>query len=170
MSCFTALYKKGRLQLIQIFLWICHFSNLFRKTNFPSFSELLSERVNFLTKRRTFPWISQKTLQNNRKAYFSCIWLILRRKTFFVNLVLVQFYWFDLKHLFKQIQIFLRICPFSNLLRKKKFLSIFVLLSEIVIFLTKMRIFQWISPKMLKNHRKSEFSCMWFNLGRKTVF
>ena len=42
--------------------------------------------------------------------------LNLRRKTFFV----VPFYWFNQKQFFKQIQIFLRICPFTNLLRKKK--------------------------------------------------
>ncbi len=70
------------------------------------------------------------------------MWLILRRKTVFVNLIFVQFNWFDQKQLYKQIQIFLWICPFTNLLRKTNFLSISVLLSEIVIYLTKKRYFQ----------------------------
>ena len=32
----------------------------------------------------------------------------------------LPFYWFDQKQLFKQIQIFLRICSFSNMLRNKQ--------------------------------------------------
>ena len=60
--------------------------------------------------------------------------------------------WFVQKQLFKQIQIqiFLLVCPFSNLWRKTNFLSISVLHSEIVTFLTKKRSFQWISPKCFK--------------------
>ena len=46
-------------------------------------------------------------------------------------------------------QIFFRIYLFLNL-RKTNFLSISVLLSEIVTLLTKKRSFQWISPKMLQ--------------------
>ena len=124
MSRFTALYKKGCLKLIQIFLWNCPFSNLLRNTNFPRISEFLSESVNFLTKKRSFQWISPKTLQNNRKKEFSCMSVILRRKTILVNLIYVQFYWFDQKQLFKQIQIFHRISPISNLLRKTNFVNI----------------------------------------------
>ena len=56
-------------------------------------------------------------------------------------LIFFPFYWFDQKQLFKQIQIFLLVCPYSNLLRKKKFLSISVILSEIVTYLTKKRCF-----------------------------
>ena len=41
------------LLLIPIFLRICPFSKLLRKTNFPSISELLSES-HFLTKKRGF--------------------------------------------------------------------------------------------------------------------
>ena len=42
-------------------------------------------------------------------------------------LIFIPFYWFDQKKLFKQIQIFLRICPISNMVRKTNFLSISVL-------------------------------------------
>ena len=49
-------------------------------------------------------------------------------------LILVPFYWFVQKQLFKQIQTFLRICTFSNMLRKTNFLSISVLLSDKVTF------------------------------------
>ena len=40
------------------------------------------------------------------------MWLNLGEKVFL--LIFVSFYWFDEKLLFNQIQIFLRICPFSN--------------------------------------------------------
>ena len=72
---FYGLYKKGCLQKIQIFHWICPFSNLLRKTNFLSISEFLSERVTFLKKKRSFQWISPKMHHNNRKAYFCGMWL-----------------------------------------------------------------------------------------------
>ena len=48
-------------------------------------------------------------LQIYRKAQFGGMWLILRRKTVFVNIV--PFYWFDQKQLFKQIQILLLFAP-----------------------------------------------------------
>ena len=80
------------------------------------------------------------------------MWLILRRKT--VLLIFVPIYCFDQKKFFKEIQFFIRIFPFSHLLRKTNFLSISVLLSEIVTFLTKKRIFQKISPKMLQKKLK----------------
>ena len=51
-----------------------------------------------------------------------------------ILLIFVPFYWFDQKQLFKQIQFFLWICPFSNMLRKTNFLSFSVLHSEIVTF------------------------------------
>ena len=53
-SLFNCFVHKCCLQLIQICLWICPFSNLLRKTNFPSISELLSERVIFWLKREVF--------------------------------------------------------------------------------------------------------------------
>ena len=57
-------------------------------------------------------------------------------------LIFVHFYWFDQKQLFKQIQTFRRIWPFSNLLRKINIQSISVQLSEIVTFLTTKGRFQ----------------------------
>ena len=96
------------------------------------------------------------------------MWLNLGRKTVFVNINPLLLVWS--KKLFNQTQIFLRICPLSNMVRKTNFLSFSVLVSEIVNFLTKKRSSPWISPKILQNNRKAEFSCMWLNLGRKTVF
>ena len=55
------------------------------------------------------------------------------------------------------------------MLRKTNFLIISVLLSEIATFLTKKRSSLWISPKLLQNNRKTQFSCLWLNL-RKIIF
>ena len=52
--------------------------------------------------------------------------------------------------MFKQIQIFFRICPFSNLLRKTNSLSISVLLPEIVIFCLKSEFFDEFPWKCFK--------------------
>ena len=120
-------YPKKLFKIIQIFLGICPFSNLLRKTNFLSISVLLSEIVTFLTKKRIFPLISPKNLKTTEKHSLAVCCSFCGEKQFL--LIFVPFYWFEQKQLFKQIQIFLRICPFSNLLRKTNSLSISVLLS-----------------------------------------
>ena len=51
--------------------------------------------------------------------------------------IIIPVYWFDPKKLFKQIQIFLRICLFSNMVRKTNWMSISVLVSAIVTFMLK---------------------------------
>ena len=100
-------------------------------------------------KKRSSQWISPKMFQTNRKALCGSFWG--QKQSLLI---------FDQKELFKQIQIFLTIYPFSNVLRKTKFLSIFVLLSEIVTFWTKKWSFQWIIPNMIKkigNHSLAVF-------------
>ena len=70
-------------------------------------------------------------------------------------LIFVPFHWFVQKQLFKQIQIFLLVCPFSNLWRKTHFLSISELLSEIVTFWTKKReVFSKLPRKCFKTTEK----------------
>ena len=105
-----------------------------------------------MTKKRSSFWISTKMHQNMRKVWYSTMWLTLWRNFFW--LIFIPFYRFDQKQLFKQIQIFFRICPFSNMVSKTNFLSIPVFVSEIITFLTKKRIFLGISLKMLQNNRK----------------
>ena len=140
---------------------------MLRKTNFLIISVLLSEIATFLTKKRSSLWISPKLLQYNRKAQFSCLWLNLRRKIFFLEFV--PFYWFDQKVLFQKIIILLRIYPFKHV-KKKKFLIISVLLSEIATFWTKKINSLWISPKLFQNNIRALFSCMCLTLEWKTVF
>ena len=96
------------------------------------------------------------------------MWLTLWRKTVFVNiypLLLILS-----KKMLKQIQIFLRICAFSNMVRKTNFLSISVLFSEVVTFMSKKNSSLSISPKLLQNNREAYFSNMWLTLWRKKGF
>ena len=86
-------------------------------------------------------------------------------KSVFVNIN--PFYRFDQKKVFKQIQIFLRICPFQTW-GKKNFLSISVLLYEIVTFLTKKRSSLWITRKTLqKNPERHSFEVCGSLCGEK---
>ena len=83
LSSFTALNKKGCLQQILIFLLICSFSNLFRKTNFQSNFELLSKRVNFLTKKEFFSEFPQKCFITTGKQFGICPILVFDQKEWF---------------------------------------------------------------------------------------
>ena len=65
-------------------------------------------------------------------------------------LIFILFYWFVQKNLFKQIQILLRICPFSNMERKTNWQSISVLFSAIVTFMLKKKVLYEFPPKCFK--------------------
>ena len=84
------------------------------------------------------------------------MWLTLRRKTVFVNICSILLV--DQKQLFKQIQIFLLVCPYSNLLRKTNFLSISVIHSEIVIFWIKREVFSELARKCFKTTEKQSLA------------
>ena len=138
---------------------------MLRKTNILTISVLLSEIVTFWPKREVLCEYPQKCLkktENHSLAVCGSHW---REKK--LLLIFVPFYWFDQKQLFKQIQIFLRIFPFSNLLRKTNFLSISVLLSNIVILWWKREVLCEFPQKCLKTNRKAKFSCMWLTFGKK---
>ena len=111
--------QKGLFKQILIFHLDLPLYKLVKKNKLSEYFSATFRDASFLTKKRGFQWISSIILQINRKAQFSCIWLTLRRET--VLLIFVPFYWFDQKQLFNQIQIFLTICPFINLLRKTTF-------------------------------------------------
>ena len=144
--------QKQLYKQIQIFLWICPFSNMLRKTNFQSFSVHVSEVSLFWLKRKVHCAFSQKCFKITEKhslAVYGSFW---GEKQFM--LIFHPFYWFDQKQLFKQIQIFLWICPFPNMLRKTNYLSISKLLSEIVTFLTEKGSSLWLSQKCSKTTEK----------------
>ena len=116
------------------------------KTKFLGISVLVSEIATFLTKKRSSLWISQKMLQNNTKALFISMWLTIWRKTVFINIYPLLLVWS--KKNFKQIQIFLRICPISKMVRKTNFQSISMIFLRVSLLCSN----------------------MWLTLWRKTVF
>ena len=138
---------------IQIFLRIFPFSNMVKKSNFLSISVLVSEIVTFLTKRQVlceFPTKCFKTTDRHSLTVCCSLW---EEKQFL--LIFVPFYLFDQNQLLIQIQISLRISPFSNMEEEKNFQIISVRISEIVTFLTKKRSSLWISPKKAWKQQKS---------------
>ena len=144
---------KKLFKQIHIFLRIFPFSNMLRKTNLLCISDFLSEIAIFWIKRDVLCEFSRKCFKTTEKHSLAVCGSFLAEKQFL--LIFVHFYWFDKKKLFKQIQIFFAIYPFSNMLRKTNFLSFSVILSEIATFRNKKRISLWISPKMLQNNRKA---------------
>ena len=136
------------LKQIQIFFRIFPFSITVRKTYIPSISLLISDIVTFKSNKKGSLWISPKMLQNNRNAYFCSMWLTLWRKTFL--LTFFRFYWFDQKQLLIQSQIFLSNSPFSNMVRKKNFQSISVIVSEVVTLCLKRTVLYQFLQKCFK--------------------
>ena len=135
---------------------------MLRKTHFVSISVLLSEIVTFWSKKRSSLWISAKNIKTTEKhslAVCGTVWGEIQKK-----LIFVPFHWFDQKELFRQIQIFLRICPFSNMLRKTNFVSISLLLTEIVTFWSKKKVLCEFPPKCFKtivNHSLAVCCSLW---------
>ena len=150
---FYWLDQKKFFKQIQIFLSIFPFSNMVRKTNFLSISVLVSAIVTFMYKKKISRWISPKIFKTTERQNLAVCGSLCEEKQFW--LIFILHYWFVQKQLFTQIQIFLRICPFSNLVRKTNWLGISVPIYEIVTFMAKKKISLWISPKMLQNKREA---------------
>ena len=90
-------------------------SNMVRKTNFLSFSVLYFQIVTFMFKKEKFSMNFLKNVSKQLKGIVLAVCgSLFGEKHFF--LIFISFYWFDQKKLFKQIQIFLGICLFSNML------------------------------------------------------
>ena len=132
-----------------------------RKTNFLSISVLISEIATFMSKKKSSLWISTKMLQNNRKTFFSSMWLTLWRKTVFVNIYHILQVWSNTVVLTNPN--FPQDFSLSNMVRNTNFLSYSVLISEIVTFMSKNKSSLWISPKMLQNNTKAQFISMWLS-------
>ena len=106
-----------------------------RKTNFLSISVLVSERVNFCLKRNVLYEFLPNCFKTTERHSLAVCGSLCGEKE--ILLIFILHYWFVQKLLFKEIQIFLRICAFSNMVRKTNFLSISALVSEIVTLLAK---------------------------------
>ena len=157
--------KKKLLKQIQIFLRIFLFSNMVRKTYFLSISVLVSEVVTFMSKKNSSLSISPKMLKTTERHSLAICGLLSGEKKFL--LIFIRFYWLDQKKLLKQIQIFLRIFLFSNMVRKTYFLCISVLVSEVVTFMSKKKSSLSISPKMLKTTERHSLALYGLLCGEK---
>ena len=170
---FVTLYWIDQKQLfkqIQIFPGFSPFKH--GKTNKLSefFNALFLQIVTFMSKKKSSLWISPKILQNNIKAQFNSMCLSLWRKTVFVN-IYPRFIGLIKKQFFKQIQIFLRIYSLSNMVRKTNFLTISVLVSEIVTFMSKnWKVRSEFPQKCFKTTEKHSLAVCDSICGRKTVF
>ena len=112
-------------------------------------SEYFSARFwdsHFMHKKKVLYEFPQKCFKTTERHSLAVCLSLCGEKQFW--LIFIPFNCFDQKHLFKQIQISLRIFPFSYVVRKKNWLSISVLFSAIVTFMLK-ETSLWISPKML---------------------
>ena len=85
LSHLTDLIQNICLNKSKYFSEFFHFKNG-KKNKLSEYFIAVSERATFLTKKRNSLWISPKILQNNRKIYFSSMWLTLWRKPVFFNI------------------------------------------------------------------------------------
>ena len=157
--------QNNLLKQIQFFLRICPFSNMVRKTHFLSISVLISEIVTFMSKRIVLYDFLQKCFKTTESHSLTVFGLLCGVKQFL--LIFILFYWFDQKQLLKQIQIFLRIFHYSNMVRKTYFLCISVLVSEVVTFMSKKNSSLSISPKMLKTTERHSLAICGLLCGEK---
>ena len=161
--------QKKLLKEIQIFLRIFPFSNMVRKTNFLSISVLISTRQSLLClKRKVLYEFLQKCFKTTERHSLAVCGLLCGEKQFL--LIFICFYRFNQKQLLKQIKIFLRIFPFTNMVRKTNFPSFSLLVSEISLLFLKRKVLHKFLQKCYKKNRKAQFSSMWHTLWRKTVF
>ena len=90
----------------------------------------------------------QKCFKTTERHSLAICGLLCGEKRFL--LIFIRFDWFDQNHLLKQIQIFIRIYPYSNMVRKRNSLSISVLVSEIVILCLKRKVLYEFPQKCFK--------------------
>ena len=149
---FTGLIKNSCLnnsKFSPVFATIKHVT----KKTFLNISVLVSEIVNFMAKKKSLHEFLPKFFKTTERHSLAVCGSLCGEKQFL--LISNLYYRFVKKKLFKQIQIFLRICSFSNTVRKTNWLSISVLVFAIVTFMSKKKSSLWISTKMLQNNQKA---------------
>ena len=136
------------LKQIQIILSIWPFSNMVKKKTFWVFQCSFLRMSLLCLKRIVLYEFLQKCFKTTERHSLAICGLLCGEKRFL--LIFIRFDWFDQKHLLKQIQIFIRIYPFSNMVRKRNSLSISVLVSEIVILCLKRKVLYEFPQKCFK--------------------
>ncbi len=142
--------QKQLFKLIQNFLRISPF-HTWKKLLSEYFSACFWASQFFLLKRKVLNEFLQKCFKTTERHSLAVCGSHWGEKQFL--LIVGRFYWFDQKQFFKLIQIFLKIYFLSKMVRKTNFLSLSVLVSELVIFWTKMKSSLWISSKIQKKKK-----------------
>ena len=142
---------------------ICPFSNMVRKTNFLCISGLISMRQSLLCLKRNvlFEYL-QKCFKTTERHSLAVCGLLCGEKQFL--LIFICFYRFIKKKLLKQIQIFLRIFHFSNMVRKTNFLSFSVLVSmrQSLLCLKRKVLYEFLQKCFKTTERHSLAVCAYF--------
>ena len=137
-----------------------------RKTNFLSISVLVSEIINFCLKRKVPYEYPPKCFKTTERHSLALCGSLCGEKG--ILLIFILHYWFVQKQLFKEIQIFLRICPFSNMARKTNRLSISALVSEIVTLMAKKKSYLYkFPPKCFKTKERHSLAICGSLCGQK---
>ena len=139
-----------------------------RKTNFLCVSVLVSEIVYFMSKRKVLYEFPPKCFKTTERHCFAVCGSLFGVKQFL--LIFILHYRFVQKKLFKQIQIFHRTFPFSNMFRKINFQSISVLFSEIVIFISKKKFLYQFPKKYFKPTERDSLAVCGSIFGEIRVF
>ena len=147
------------------FLQDLPFSNMLKKQTFWVFQCSFLRESLLCLKRKFLYEILQKCFKTPERHSLAVCGLLCREKKFL--LIFIRFYWFDLKHLLKQIQIFLRIYRFSNIVRKRNSLSISVLVSEIVILCLEIKVLYEFLQKCLKTTERHSLAVCGLLCGEK---
>ena len=126
--------------------------NMVRKTDFLSISVLISEVVTFMSKKKVLYEFLQKFFKTTERHSLPVCGSLFVEKHFL--LIFNPFYWFDQKNCLNKSKFYSGFSPFKHG-KKNKFLTISVLVSEIVTFMYKKKSSLWISAKILQKNRKS---------------
>ena len=138
------------------------------KTIFLSISVFFSEMSLFWLKSEVLCEFSKKCFKTTERHSLTVCGTHWGEKQFL--LIFVPFYWFDQKKLLKQIQIFLRISHFSNMVRKTNFLSISVLICDIVTFMCKNKSSYEFPQKCFKTTERHSLALCGSRFGEKHFF
>ena len=124
-----------------------------RKTNFLSISVLVSAKDNFWSKKKVLYEFHPKCFKRTERHSFAVCGSLCGEKQF--SLTFIPFYCFLIKKIcLNKSKFSSGFAPFKHG-KTNKFLSLSVLVSEIVTFMSKKKSSLSISPKILQNNRKA---------------
>ena len=136
-----------------------------KKSKLSVFFSARFEIVTFMSERKVLYEFLQKCFKTTERHNLVVCASLCGKKHFFVNIYPLSLVWS--KQLFKQIQIFLRIFQFSKMVRKTNYLSISVIVFEIVTFVSKKKNFLWISKKIFKTTERHSLAVCGSLCGEK---